>query len=150
MPKSATKRANARQSETRKERALALLASGESVAEAARQLKVSPRTVFRWREDPTFAAELSRLLGEVEGEARDRLRALVPAALDRLAAEMNGGRLGVRAAREVLDRTLGRPTQPLHGPDVGDVGDVLKVVYTIPDNGRFVPAATMDEKGGRK
>ena len=138
MPKSATKRDKASQSETRKQLALTLLASGESVAEAARQLKVSPRTVFRWRSDPAFAAELARLLAEVEGEARDRLRALLPSALDRLASEMKAGRFGVRACREVLARTLGRPTQPL---ELGNGPDVLRVVYTIPDNGRFVPTA---------
>ena len=143
MPKSGTKRAKARrQSETRKERALALLASGESVAATARMLKITPRTVFRWREAPEFGATLAGLLAEIEGETRDRLRALSAKAVDLLDAELSGsGHPAIRAAREVLDRTLGKPTQRLEH-DERDGPKVEVVTYLIPDNGRYNPDAT--------
>ena len=130
MPKSATKRDKASQSETRKQRALTLLASGESVAAAARKLKVSPRTL-----EPAFGAALDGLLAEIEGETRDRLRALSVKAVDLLDAELSGsGHPAIRAAREVLDWTLGKPTQRLEhdAPD----GAKLEFAYLIPDNGR--------------
>ena len=111
------------------------MASGESVAAAARKLKVSPRTLFRWRGEPAFGAALDGLLAEIEGETRDRLRALSVKAVDLLDAELSGsGHPAIRAAREVLDWTLGKPTQRLEhdAPD----GAKLEFAYLIPDNGR--------------
>ena len=143
MPKTATKTAKPRrQSATRKEQALALLAAGESVAATARALKIAPRTVFRWREDPKFQTALAALLAEIEGEARDRLKALVPKAVDLLNRELAGrGHTAIRASREVLDRVLGKPTQHLEVEDDPAGPAEVRVVYTIPDNGRWNPDA---------
>ena len=146
MPKTATKRATAPQ-----QRALALLAAGESVASTARQLKLTPRTVFRWRKDPKFQKALDALLAEVEDETRDRLKGLLPKALDLLDRELSGnGHPAIRASREILDRVLGKPTQrvEMENDPVGPAE--VRVVYTIPDNGRWNPAATVENKGGER
>ena len=60
-----------------------VLARGESGAAAARAVGVRPETVSRWRQSPTFTAELRRLVELAEqGSARQRAAALLPAALD--------------------------------------------------------------------
>jgi hypothetical protein len=68
--------------------ALDLLAAGRTDTEAARMLNLHRTTVtnYKWRlYDPAFQAALNRLRAEVWGAAIDRLRGLVPKALDALA-----------------------------------------------------------------
>jgi len=45
--------------------AIGLLLAGSSVADAARQLRINPRTIFRWKTDPRFVAEIDRRAEEV-------------------------------------------------------------------------------------
>jgi hypothetical protein len=40
--------------------AIGLLLAGSSVADAARRLRINPRTIFRWKADPRFVAEIER------------------------------------------------------------------------------------------
>jgi hypothetical protein len=40
--------------------AIGLLLAGASVADAARRLQINPRTIFRWKEDRRFVAEIER------------------------------------------------------------------------------------------
>ena len=135
MPKTGTKHVKPRQ-----RRALTLLASGETVTETARTLKISPRTLHRWREDKAFRAELDRLLGVVEDETRDRLKGLLPKALNLLDKELSGkGHPAIRAAREVLDRTFGRPALLVtHAGEIQQRAEIT--IYELPENGRYVPA----------
>ena len=122
-----------------------MLAAGESVAETARTLKITPRTVFRWREDPKFRAALDGLLSDVEVETRDRLRVLMPKGLTLLDKELAGsGHPALRAAREVLNRTLGKPIEKVEASVSVEPKPEIKIY--IPDNGRYNPAATTAAK----
>ena len=85
--------------------AIDLLASGKTDTETADLLGLSRVAVSKWRlYDPTFQAALNQRRAEVWGAGCDRLRALVPKALDALADELdnrdNPNRL--KAAVEVL------------------------------------------------
>jgi hypothetical protein len=66
--------------------AVDLLAAGKSDSEAAATLGLSRPTVSKWRlYCPTFQAALHARRAEIWGAAGDRLRSLVPKALDVLA-----------------------------------------------------------------
>ncbi len=71
--------------DTRQLRAVDLVASGLTDAEVADEVGVDRATVWRWRaRSPWFEAAVNGRREEVWGAARDRLRALVPLALDAL------------------------------------------------------------------
>jgi hypothetical protein len=85
--------------------AIDLLAAGKTDQEAADLLQLHRTTVTKWRlYDPVFQAALNRRRAEVWGAAADRLRSLIPKALDALAAALEDsahpGRL--KAAAELL------------------------------------------------
>jgi hypothetical protein len=85
--------------------AIDLLVSGKNDKETAELLGLSRTAVTKWRlYDPVFQAALNRRRAEVWGAGCDRLRALIPKALDTLADELdnrdNPNRL--KAAVEVL------------------------------------------------
>jgi hypothetical protein len=91
--------------------AIDLLAAGKTDQEAADLLQLHRTTVTKWRlYDPVFQAALNRRRAEVWGAAADRLRSLIPRALDALAAALEDpahpGRL--KAAAELL--RLAAPT----------------------------------------
>jgi hypothetical protein len=66
--------------------AIDLLAAGKTDTEAADALKLHRTTVTKWRlYDPVFQAALNRRRAEIWGAAADRLRTLIPQALDVLA-----------------------------------------------------------------
>jgi hypothetical protein len=85
--------------------AVDLLASGKTDTETAKLLKLARPTVSKWRlYDPVFAAALNERRAEVWGAGLDRLRSLIPQALDAL-AEALGSRLPpakFKAARAIL------------------------------------------------
>lgn len=92
--------------------AIDLLVTGKSDTETAAALGLSRTTVSKWRlYDPVFQAALNRRRAEVWSDGAERLRALVPKALDALAAELDGGPNRLKAALALL-----RIAQP---PDVG-------------------------------
>jgi hypothetical protein len=85
--------------------AIDLLAAGKTDQEAADLLKLHRATVTKWRlYDPVFQAALNQRRAEVWGAAADRLRSLIPKALDALADALENsnycGRL--KAAAELL------------------------------------------------
>jgi hypothetical protein len=85
--------------------AIDLLAIGKTDTETAEVLGLSRVTVSKWRlYDPTFQAALNRRRAEVWGAGCDRLRALVPKALDALADELDNRNNPncLKAAVEVL------------------------------------------------
>jgi hypothetical protein len=87
----------------KQQNAIDMLVTGGTDAETADAVGVNRVTVTRWRlYDPEFEAELNRRRAAVSGTAVDRLRALLPRALDALEAELDGGRYRVRAAVSVL------------------------------------------------
>lgn len=72
--------------------AVDLLAAGRNVTDTAAELGVCRQTVSGWLHgDSHFTAAYNRRRQELWAAAADRLRAMVPAALDVLAAEIEGG-----------------------------------------------------------
>jgi transposase-like protein len=69
MPESREKKLTAKQ-----QRALRSLLDGQSVVDAARDCGVTPRTLFRWLQDETFAASLRNLQGRALDEAMFNLQ----------------------------------------------------------------------------
>lgn len=96
--------------------AIDLLVTGKSDTETAAALGLSRTAVTKWRlYDLAFQAALNRRRAEVWGAGADKLRALIPQALDVLAAELAGEGPGrVKAALAVLRLA---PT-----PELGKVG----------------------------
>lgn len=76
------------------------LAAGSSVTDTAKAAKVTRQTVSGWlNQDPDFRAALNRRRAELWAETGDRLRALMPRALELIEkAITEGGPLGVTAA----------------------------------------------------
>jgi hypothetical protein len=84
-------------------RALDLLAGGSRDSEVARELGVDRTTVWRWRSnDAAFQAELNWRRYELWTASVERLRGLVPSALDALCEELEGPRK-LRAAATILE-----------------------------------------------
>src|SRR6516162_5854945 len=69
--------------------AIDLLASGKTDKETAELLGLSRTCITKWRlYSPEFQATLNRRRAEVWGAGIDRLRSLIPKALDALAEEV--------------------------------------------------------------
>lgn len=69
--------------------AIDLLVTGKTDREVAEAVGVSRQTVCQWRlHNPVFQAELNKRRKEVWGATVDKMRALLPEALDTLAAEL--------------------------------------------------------------
>jgi hypothetical protein len=70
--------------------AVDLLAAGKNDTETAKKLKLSRTCITKWRlYDPVFQAALNVRRAEVWGVGIDRLRSLIPKALDALAEELD-------------------------------------------------------------
>ena len=81
--------------------AATLLAEGKPLAEVAEAIGTDAPTVGEWQaSNPAFIAEVNRRRQEAWRQAQDRLRALVPKALDTLAQAVEAGDL--KASVEVL------------------------------------------------
>jgi hypothetical protein len=106
----------------RQRRALDLLVDGATTGELAKALHVDRATVWRWTQDPAFAAELAAMRQERRGAAERRIESLVARALDFLGAVVDdpGAPVGarVRAAVEIIGRVLPRP--PSEEPHVSE------------------------------
>jgi hypothetical protein len=71
--------------------AVDLLASGKTISETAKVLEVPVQTVSEWyRSHPGVQAELNARRQELWTDTTDRLRALLPKALEVLAEELKG------------------------------------------------------------
>jgi Helix-turn-helix of insertion element transposase len=77
----ATQRNKARHLHARQTRAVDLLAAGTPAADVARELGVDRTTLWRWRREPAFVAELNARRADLWQATTDRLRALLPRAL---------------------------------------------------------------------
>ena len=84
--------------------AVDLLVTGKSDREVAKVVGVSRQTVCGWRlYDPYFQAELNKRRKEVWGASLDKLRSLLPKALEVVERELEGGDNSLRAALKVLE-----------------------------------------------
>ena len=89
---SATDCNEAQQLDSRKLRAVDLLAEGKTDSEVAAEIGVDRSTVWRWRTtDDYFGVELARRREELWRASADRLRALIPRALEVVAEALEQG-----------------------------------------------------------
>jgi hypothetical protein len=87
----------------KQENAIDLLVLGETDASTAESVGVSRPTVTKWRNhDPCFVAELNRRRRDLWGSSLDRLRSLLPRALEALEEELADGKQRGRTAVEIL------------------------------------------------
>lgn len=81
--------------------AIDLLATGATVTATAKAIGTSRQTVSDWlNNNPVFKAELNQRRAELWGQTCDRLRALLPLALDRIELALQGD--GVEALNAAL------------------------------------------------
>lgn len=102
--------------------ALDRLATGSTVTATAEAVGASRQTVSEWlNRNPAFQAALNRRRAEVWGEAADRLRALLPRALDRIEAAIDSdGPEGLQAAIALL-RLAKIDPMPAGSTDPGEI-----------------------------
>jgi hypothetical protein len=85
------------------EKAVDALVTGATDREASEAAGVNRVTVTNWRNHhPVFSAELNRRRSEIWTSGADRLRNLIPIALDTLSDELRTGKDRARTALEVL------------------------------------------------
>lgn len=102
-----------------------LLVAGATDREVAEAVGVHRVTVTRWRNyDPHFHAELNRCRVDLWSASIDRLRSLLPVALDRLEAELVEGSNGWKIALALLgvtglDSSTGKTKQSLGSVGIG-------------------------------
>ncbi len=112
--------------------AIDLLAAGKNDTETAAALGLSRTCVTKWRlYDVAFQAALNRRRAEVWADGAEKLRALVPKALDALAAELDSdGPNRLKAALELL--RLAKP------PNVGPTDPNTIVDRIVTERRRIV------------
>ena len=64
------------------EKAIALLASGQAVGHVAESVGISRQTLWEWRRQPEFEAELNKMRLDVRSEIADKLRTMTNFAVD--------------------------------------------------------------------
>jgi len=111
----------------RRRRALSLLAEGRTTTEVATELGINRSTLWRWQQEPAFAAELSGLQTSTLAAVQSRLAIVANGAVDLLQTAITDPDLAMpvrcRAAIALLDR-CGLPRkveQRLSGDGVGPV-----------------------------
>ena len=84
--------------------AIELLLRGHSIDDIASATGVTPRTVYRWRENDLFCERLSERRKELWSHSADRLVGMVEPALDVLRRQLrdNHERLQFRSANAIL------------------------------------------------
>jgi DNA-binding XRE family transcriptional regulator len=97
--------------------ALDRLVAGCTDGEAAEAAGVTRQSVHNWkRNNPEFRAELNRRRGELFSTSQDRIRSLIPRALDAIERELEGGAKAPPAAMQLI-RLAG-----FGGGQLGDIG----------------------------
>jgi hypothetical protein len=131
--------------------AIDLLSAGKTDQETADLLKLHRTTVSKWRlYDPVFQAALNRRRAEVWGAAADRLRSLIPKALDALAEMLDTiGPQRLKAAVELVRLVPPTGSAMAIGPTDADeiVREVVRhrrnaapgVLEGLLDNGKALP-----------
>jgi hypothetical protein len=121
--------------------AIDLLIGGRTDREVAETVRVTRQTECRWRQNPYFEAALNRRRREVYGVAVEKLRGLLPAAVDRLADELEGDD-GLKVALKLMEQLA---------PSVGEWGpaDAEVMLDTAARAARAVnPYGIVDWDGG--
>ena len=115
QPASTYARSNAHGLTLAQQNAVDLLAAGKNDTETADALSLNRVTVTRWRlYSPEFRAALADQRAAVWGASADRLRALLPKALDALADALERADDKVTVALAVLKLAGPRRTAPMY------------------------------------
>lgn len=121
-PASSYARSNAHGLTLAQQNAVDLLAAGKNDTETAEALKVNRVTVTRWRlYSPEFRAALADRRAAIWGTSADRLRSLLPKALDTLAEALENADDKVTVALAVLKLAGPLPLVPLESTDPEDI-----------------------------
>lgn len=99
------------------ETALDLILAGQSDREVAAAVKRRRQTICEWRHDPVFEAALNTRRSEIWGHSIDRLRGLLPKALDVLEEALDKG--DVRTAWRVVELASMREVKGLGPSTIG-------------------------------
>jgi transposase len=104
------------------------LVAGETIATAAEMAKVSPRTIYDWRQDPEFKKQLAARQKEVIEEIKGRLHPLVDMAYSSLRDCLQGnvGETAKWKATELVLRTFGLVGEKAEAQ--GDVDDKVELI----------------------
>jgi len=107
--------------------AIELLAAGKRVSQVVTESGVSRKTLYRWRhEDAEFIAELHARRREIWSAITDRLRSLLPAAIEVVAADLavpsRSDTRPYRAAMDLLRLPLVTRAIALQPPDASNDG----------------------------
>ena len=139
-----------------RQRAIDLLLAGWSSREVAAELGVDRATVWRWTQNPDFAAELARGRRERLADARARLDgatlSAVAVLLDLAADGTAPPAVRLRAACAVLDRTGMGPASrhELTGAGGGPVGLDLAELSRMTDDDLDRAGAALEKVAGMK
>lgn len=111
------------------ESAIDRLIVGDTDRQVASAVGINRSTVWKWRSQHAyFVAELNRRRQNLWGASVERLRAMLPRALDRVEEELDSGEDGFRAAVTVL-RLAGVESLPPPGGPV----DAEQIINTMVD-----------------
>ena len=99
------------------ETALDLILAGQSDREVACEVNRTRQTICEWRHNPVFAAALNTRRTELWGHSIDRLRGLLPKALDVLEGALDKG--DVRTAWRVVELASMREDKGLGPSTIG-------------------------------
>jgi Homeodomain-like domain len=98
----------------RRQAAMQLLLAGMSVARVAKEIGVHRQTLWRWRNEPGFAAELKRRGEEMWDENARRLQGMLGRAIDVMEHQLGDRyeRIRFRAAQAILSLSSVRKFVP--------------------------------------
>jgi len=88
-----------------KENALVILATCTNYQEAARQLDITPPTIYQWLQDPEFAAKLEETRSSIVSDAVSKMKGYSIKAVETLAALLDDASSQVKraAANDILN-----------------------------------------------
>ena len=90
-------------------RAMELLLAGMTVTKVAQKLGIDRKTLYEWRKNPVFQAELNRRMIEASDAMGQRLRRLSEKAVDVVEKHLNEGSLQAATALLKLVATMPKP-----------------------------------------
>lgn len=105
-----------------------LMTEGIPVMEISKKIGVSRTTIYDWKKQEEFAAELDRIEQEFISSAIYKLKRAAPVAADKLIKLLNGKyeKTQLSAAIDLLDRTAGKATTKVEVSNDKDSKSVSK------------------------
>ena len=121
---------------SRQQGALPVLAASPTLAQAARDCRVSESTLRRWLRDPVFAEELDLLRQEYAGQVNQQCLGLILRGMNVLAESMEGPdrTLRLRAARYAMSFAVHLQESMQLNADIQEIRESLDSVLS----GRYI------------